>query len=301
MQNRKLRIFISHAWGNLGEGHLFTFINEWEDRHELWLDTHKIKPGDTIRQEIRQGIEWADVVVLLWSKEVIVFNQPKGLRNDIRKDVRFEIETSLRLQKPLIPCLLDQTAKDNIDLLDDLNRDGQALLFVDFFSLAKGIQGGMLILNQQLLELEFRVLEMFIDDPAGMASLRNDMDALSDLIARLQFIMARMRENHSGNEASNDALQSVLRLAARLFALQQADAGSDTDKLAQFTKAVQLISAKYPSPADDRLKKELTLAAIEQIDPDGTQERLQQFRYAFRRLLASESGLEWGNISDENK
>ena len=297
MDNRKFRIFISHAWGNLGEGHLFTFINEWEDRHELWLDTHKIKPGDVVRQKILQGIEWADVVVLLWSKEVIELDGTNDIQ--IRKDIQFEIETALSLQKPLIPCLLDEVAatKRNIELLNRLNKEGQALLFIDFFSRAKGIQNGMLRLNQQLLELEFRLLETFIDDPSGMASLRNDMDALSDLMARLQFIMARMKEGHSGNEASNAALQSVLRLAARIFALQGTNGDGNTDKLAQFTKAVQLISAKYPSPADDRLKKELTRAAIEQIDPGGTHERLQQLRYALQSLLASESGLEWADIS----
>ncbi len=297
MSNRKLRIFISHSWGNLGEGHLFTFINEWEDRHELWLDTHKIKPGNTIRQEIRRGIEWADVVILLWSKEVIEVGENNDIQ--IRKDIQFEIETALSLQKPLIPCLLDEVAatKRNIDHLNRLNKDGQALLFIDFFSQAKGIQSAMLSLNQRLAEMEFQLLETFIDDPAGMASLRNNMDVLSDLMARLQFIMARMKGGHSGNEASNAALQSVLRLAARMFALQAANGDSEADKLVQFTKAVKLISANYPKPEDDRLKKELTLAAVEQIDSDSTHERLQQLRYALQRLLASESGLEWAEIS----
>lgn len=294
MNNRKFRIFISHSWGNLGEGHLFTFINEWEDRYELWLDTHKIKPGNTIRQEIRQGIEWADVVILLWSKDAIELVENNGIR--IRKDIQFEIETTLSLQKTLIPCLLDEVAatKRNIELLDRLNKEGQDLLYVDFVSRAKGIQSGMLRLNQRLMEIEFQLLETFVDDSVGMDSLRKDMNALSDLIARLQFIFARMKEGASGNEATNAALQSVLRLAARLFALQAANGDSNTDKLLQFTNAVQLISANYPRPEDDRLKKELTLAAIEQIDFDGTHENLQQLRYGIQQLLASESGLEWG-------
>jgi hypothetical protein len=96
-----------------------------------------------------------------------------------------------------------------------------------------------------------------------------------------------MKQGTSGNAASNAALQSALRLFQKLMLEQQQNGDPDTIKYLQFTEAIQRISATYPGQEHDTLKQKLAIEAIDNIDPTGTNERLQELKIVMQQIIAS--------------
>lgn len=69
-----------------------------KDGAEVFVDYHRIKPGDTLPGKISEALEWCDTFLLLWSKH--------AQKSDW---VKLEWENALSLRKKIIPCLLDNT------------------------------------------------------------------------------------------------------------------------------------------------------------------------------------------------
>ena len=89
-----MRIFISHSWRDKTTAD--QLASDLKGVAEVWQDIEQLKPGDQIQPTIDAALAEMDLVVLLWSEH--------AARS---KNVKAEVDTTRRLGKTLIPCLVD--------------------------------------------------------------------------------------------------------------------------------------------------------------------------------------------------
>jgi hypothetical protein len=94
-----MKVFISHSWQDKTSADMLS--HDLSSMVDMWLDIRNLRPGDSISFSIDRALEEMDLVILLWSGH--------AARSD---GVMSEISTSLKLNKPIIPCRLDQTKLD---------------------------------------------------------------------------------------------------------------------------------------------------------------------------------------------
>jgi hypothetical protein len=93
-----MKVFVSHSWQDKFYAQkLADSIKEMGI--ELWLDANNLLPGEHIQETIDQVLGHVDLVLLLWSE-----NSSKS------SGVLAEIETSINLNKIILPCVLDGTS-----------------------------------------------------------------------------------------------------------------------------------------------------------------------------------------------
>ncbi len=92
-----MKVFISHSWKNKTAAQ--KIADELKEAGtDLWLDANNLLPGQLIQDTIDDVLEKVDLVILIWSKEA---SESGG--------VAAEIFTCSRLNKIIIPCLIDET------------------------------------------------------------------------------------------------------------------------------------------------------------------------------------------------
>jgi len=95
-----MKVFISHSWKNKTEAQKIADELKVAGA-DLWLDANNLLPGQLIQDTIDDVLEKIDLVVLIWTKEASASG-----------GVAAEIFTCSRLNKIIIPCLLDETGLD---------------------------------------------------------------------------------------------------------------------------------------------------------------------------------------------
>jgi TIR domain len=256
-------IFISHAWNDLSTAKLFEFIAELESSYSLWIDTEQIKPGDIIRHKISEGLQKADLVLLLLSKDCLR-----------RADILFEIETAIGLNKTIIPCLLDETAIESLNEIRDTLFNKEAILFIDFYKEALGLQSGFLFLRQYLLEFELKSY----GDTEEEATLKEKNERLSKLLARMAFIRQRQFSGTSGNSSTN---QSILMMATQMRQMFETDLKNPLAyQYVLLSEAIENLVAIYTDPNDNQKRTVELYNSINRIDPDKVNPIFQQFSMA---------------------
>jgi formylglycine-generating enzyme required for sulfatase activity len=104
------KVFISHSWHDNDIAKRIA-ENLKRDGADIWIDYATIKSG-AIPVRISQALEWCDTMVLIWSKAAVDSYY-----------VGLEWQSALDLQKPIIPCTIDQTKRPAIL---------RGFLFIDF-------------------------------------------------------------------------------------------------------------------------------------------------------------------------
>lgn len=95
-----MKVFISHSWKNKTEAQ--KIADELKAAGaDLWVDANNLLPGQLIQDTIDDVLGKIDLVILVWTKEA---SESGG--------VAAEIFTCSRLNKTIIPCLLDETGLD---------------------------------------------------------------------------------------------------------------------------------------------------------------------------------------------
>lgn len=92
-----MKVFISHSWGDNDIARKLA-IELKSAGVEIWIDYAQIKEGDSITGSILKGIEWCDILLLIWSKSAA---------NSYW--VKEEWQCALSLQKRIVPCIIDDT------------------------------------------------------------------------------------------------------------------------------------------------------------------------------------------------
>ena len=87
-------IFISHSWKN--KTFADKLARDLEGAGNVWIDHQQTKPGEEIGADISEGLERADLVILVWSRHAKKSNW-----------VKQEIDQALALGIPVVPCLVD--------------------------------------------------------------------------------------------------------------------------------------------------------------------------------------------------
>lgn len=121
-KSRHPRVFLSHS--HL-DRHSATQLQRVLEKAgaETYLDQDKIQAGDVLPDRIRQGIEWSNAVLLLWSHNAVASAW-----------VGKEWDLAYELRKKIVPYLLDSTslppALDNLVYvnLDDHEHGNSELL-----------------------------------------------------------------------------------------------------------------------------------------------------------------------------
>ena len=91
-----MKVFISHSWKNKTPAQLIA--DALADSAEVWLDVQQLKAGDRIQAAIDEALAEMDAVVVLWSRDAA---ESDG--------VDAELRSTVRLEKKLLPVLLDDT------------------------------------------------------------------------------------------------------------------------------------------------------------------------------------------------
>lgn len=94
-----MRIFISHSWRDKTTAD--QLARDLRGMADVWQDIEQLKPGDEIQATIDAAIAEMDLVVVLWSE-----NAERSTGGVIP-----EIQTSRRLDRPIICCSLDATPR----------------------------------------------------------------------------------------------------------------------------------------------------------------------------------------------
>ncbi|HEU4560944.1 MAG TPA: toll/interleukin-1 receptor domain-containing protein [Longimicrobium sp.] len=102
-----MKVFISHSWMNKTPA--LRIAESLKEYVEVWFDINQLAGGDAIQAKIDQALARMDVVILLWSADAATSS-----------GVAEEIWTTKRLEKPVLPVLLDETPLDRHPLLKGL-------------------------------------------------------------------------------------------------------------------------------------------------------------------------------------
>ncbi|MCU7890357.1 MAG: toll/interleukin-1 receptor domain-containing protein [Candidatus Thiodiazotropha sp. (ex Ustalcina ferruginea)] len=65
MINTTTPVFVSHSWGD--KTFVDKLVNDLEGVADFWYDSRETKPGEHIDQDVSQGIESCDMMLLIWS------------------------------------------------------------------------------------------------------------------------------------------------------------------------------------------------------------------------------------------
>lgn len=107
-----IKIFFSHAWdtkkSNPAVAELLLFL-EREVGAEVWKDNEQMSPGAHLHEALRAAIERCDIFLLAAS--------PEALASD---DVKFELRTAHRLNRPIVACKIEPVDVDSNQILKNL-------------------------------------------------------------------------------------------------------------------------------------------------------------------------------------
>lgn len=174
-----MKIFISHNWKNKTAAQLVA--QSLANSAEVWLDIQQLKLGDRIQPTIDAALAQVDAVLLLWSQDSA--KSPA---------VAAEIETTVRLKKPLLPVFLDDTTTDTQPLLKGIY--GVRFNVEDCKSGLFRIQAGLLRLSLGGLDID-------------SAKAINDLTSFEGLYAYVQDF--RNQKKIGGEDSTMWAVESM--------------------------------------------------------------------------------------------
>lgn len=243
-----LKLFYSHAWADKAGAKVKKLLLFLQKSYEVWLDKKQIDLGNHINDTVAAGIEQCDIFICVWSHNA---HDSKG--------VLFELETAARLNKPMLVLLIE-----DFDTSDSPYLSGKE--YVDF-------SGNDVAFNQQLIFLQNFLLrkktELFQqeltspEDKAAVKEIADKTEAVQDLLIELEDTVKRQQIQASGNDDSNVYINSSLNAFEKIL-------DTDTEEgnlMLRFSAKMKEISEKYPLQADDKIKKQLAIDAIAELDP----------------------------------
>ena len=262
-----LNLFISHAWAdkiNPQFGNLYTEL----DGYDLWIDKTDIPPGKDIRTHVRNGIEKADVVILLWSDAASASD-----------DVQFELETTVALGKEIIPCILDDSPLEKVPFL-------KGRLYIDLRNAAAGALGWMrlryILTEYFLAKNESRFMN--VDDEAEkekrvamLTKLKSKQAIVRKQIAFLQDTAFRV-DNAAPNR--DQANPYMLNMVKSIEATIATDASPAALQVREFMTFIQEVFTRLPGDdsATLRFRDTLLRVKLSELDPEGSNQWLTTFR-----------------------
>ena len=254
----QLKLFYSHAWADKAGARVKQLLVILQKDYEVWLDKKQIDLGDHIDETVAAGIEACDIFICVWSSQAY---------NSI--GVQFEINTAVKLKKPVLILLIEK-----FDINNSPQLSGKE--YVDF-------SGDDLQFETQLVYLQNYLLRKSLAKMQGTAphnvqqqveALVKKTESLQGVLHELEDTKKRQEMKASGNDHSNVYIQETMKAFDKTLANK-----SDEEKILQaFSESIKDISAKYPLKKDDFIKKQLTLETICKVDPDNSVLRLSQLR-----------------------
>jgi len=278
----KLKIFLSHAWADKERSLLKTLMNQLQNTaDEVWIDKKRIDFGEKIQPKLATAIRDCDVFIVAWSRNALA-----------SKDVKFEMQCAQREDKPIVPCMIDDLSTDESDIL-------RGLKYIQLTGDAGHDQVQLAFLQNFLMRMKFK-----LTDPNDLPEARREewnqlqgkVANLKDFFDEAQDIDYRQKRKVSGNDSSNDYLQSTMGAFERMMVGEPGQ-----EKMLRFIAKMKEVSERYPDRKDDDVKQRLMLQAIYEIDPSGDDLTLTEMRAQLERQygdsVARTSGLTNTDIS----
>jgi hypothetical protein len=271
-----LKLFFSHAWNDKAGAKVKKLLLLLQKDYEVWLDKKQIDNGDHINNTVAKGIEDCHIFVNIWSENA---HKSRG--------VLFELETAAKLNKHILALCIDKF---------DINQSPQLAgkEYIDFsgndFEFAKS----EVTLTNFLLRKKIAVLKKYYagtPNEAIVLEMEKKMNGLQDILIEVEDTSKRQILGASGNDDSDVYIQSTLNTFEKTLSPEEED-----DKLMlSFSSRMKEISAKYPLQKDDKIKKQLALQAICQIDPSEKNTHLLELKKALQTQVGNNNTLTFNN------
>jgi TIR domain len=263
-----LKLFYSHAWADKAGAKVKKLLLFLQKDYEVWLDKKQIDLGSHINDTVATGIEKCDIFICVWSRNA---NDSKG--------VLFELETATRLNKPILVLLIE-----NFDTAESPYLAGKE--YIDFSGNETSFNQQKVFLQNFLLRKKTELFQQELSSPADKAAakeLTKKAETVQDLLIELEDTVKRQQINASGNDDSDVYVNSSLTAFEKIL-----DTDEEEGKLMlRFSEKMKEISAKYPLQADDRIKKQLAIEAIAEMDPLGKNAQLAELKTFLEQDLGS--------------
>jgi TIR domain len=258
MTNTLLGIFISHAWKDKKLAIFKEIENNLRKSYDVWVDVKGIDYGEVIDKKLVQAIERSDVVLVLWSQAA-----------SESKAVQFEIQTALDLGKIIVPCIISNYGLEHSQKLSGRK-------YIDFYHDTKGINTGLMRLDQFLIRLLVRDPELKV--------LEAKVSTLSEVVEELEHTEYRMRERFSGNEHGDAYIQALMEAGIKVLQ-ESSQSDAEKQKMTLLFERCKQISSQYPNPEQNAVKFKLLVQVVDDVDPKGTDALMQAIKNACSRNL----------------
>lgn len=244
-----LRIFLSHAWADKTYAAYKLISNHLAEKgYEVWLDQSEMQPGDMSITAMKEGVQWSEVVVALVSPQY-----------ESSENCMLEFNTAKENKKAIIACQVGEKRPSGAL---------KGIITIDFSPGNTSMIDGFATLDHFLIR--YQALR------SGDAQLTDQSKKIGKLWTELTDHAVRKQKGASGNEASSVYLSSSISALQELLA---ADLTPENQKLSALFESIEThVNKVYTQPWQDAVKSALTLALVEQHDPQGTDERLNLFR-----------------------
>ena len=263
-----LNLFISHAWADKVNHPQFGDLYTELAGYDLWIDKTNIPSGKDIDTYVRDGIERADVVIVLWSAAASASD-----------DVQFELKTAVALGKELIPCILDDSPLEKVPFL-------RGRLYIDLRNAAAGALGWMrlryLLTEYFLAKNESRFMN--VSDKGEKEKRASMLTTLKAKQAIVQKQIAFLQDTafRVDNAAPNrdQANPYMLNMVKSIEATMGTDGSPSALQVREFMTYIQDVFMRLPGDDSATLSFRDTLLRVKlsKLDPNGSNQRLTMFR-----------------------
>ena len=257
----KLKLFFSHAWNDKAGSKVKKLLLLLQKNYDVWLDKKEIELGSNINNTVAEGIQSCDIFISVWSHHA---NASAG--------VLFELNAAFQFKKPFLVLKIDDCSMESSPFLTGRE-------YVDFSGDDASFDTQWVYLNNHLMKATIAKMQQALSEGSQKektTQLAHEATQLQQVLMAVEDHQKRQSMGAAGNDHSDIYIQDTLQQFTQTLCTE------DTI-LKEFAKRMSEISAEFPLQTDNIHKLQLTLAALEEIDPKETVGKLTVLKHELKK------------------